>query len=237
MCPSYGKLDGECRGCIPREAVGDSLICGKCFGRTRGMLQAVPDMLGHLRSLTDPLKGTDYAAKRDSAGGSARAVAPPPVPVELFDAADYLASVLWRFGVAADGRTLDGVVHVHVGADAATLVAEADAMVAWIVTRLEQLSEDPVIVELVDAVVGRPSSSDEWTVRTILERWSLVEDPWWAAQPCPKCDMRSIKVTPPKTPGDEKEYRCASPSCGWVAPEDTDGFWASSFSRREGKAA
>lgn len=164
-------------------------------------------------------------------------MAPPPVPVELFDAADFLVTTLWRFGVALDGRELDAPVQVHVGADAAVLVAEADAMVAWVLPRLGELSEKPVIASLVDSVIGRPASSDEWTVRTIFERWSLTEDPWWAAQPCPKCDMRSIKVTPPKTPGDETEYRCASPSCGWVAPEDTDGFWASSFSRREGKAA
>ena len=200
------------------------------------MLQAIPDILGHLRSLTDPLKGTDYAQKASSIGGGGVKVhAPPPVPVELFDAADYLVTVLWRFGFALDSRELDGPVQVHVGADAASLVAEADEMVAWLIPQLPDLSERPVIVELVDAVIGRPASADEWTVRTILERWSLTEDPWWAAQPCPVCKLRAIKVTPPKTPGDETNYRCAS--CTWVAPDDVDGFWASSFSRREGKAA
>ncbi len=234
-CPSYGKKDGACRGCVPREAVEGSFVCGRCFGRTRGMLQAIPDMLGHLRSLTDPLKGTDYAAKRDSAGGSARAVAPPPVPVELLDAADFLVTVLWSTVEVVNGRAPRGRMQVPVAADAVGLVEYADAAVAEIVPRLSELSERPEVVPLVEAVIGRPASGDEWTVRTVFERWSITEDPWWAAQPCPVCGLRAIKVTPPKTPGDETNYRCAS--CTWVAPEDVDGFWAEAFSRREGKAA
>lgn len=199
------------------------------------MLQAVPDMLGHLRSLTDPLKGTDYAAKAASSGGSVRAVAPPPVPVELFDAADFLVTVLWSTSEVVAGRMPDGRMQVPVAADAPGLVDYADGLVADIIPALGELAERPEVVPLVDAVIGRPASSDEWTVRTILERWSITEDPWWAAQPCPVCGLRTIKVTPPKTPGDETNYRCAS--CTWVAPDDVDGFWAEAFSRREGKAA
>lgn len=234
-CPSFGRKDGECRGCIPREAVGDSLICGRCFGRTRGLLQGSPDMLAHLRSLTDQLKGTDYAAKRDSAGGSARAVAPPPVPVELFDAADYIVTVLWSTSEMIAGRLPVGRMQVPVAADAVQVLDYADGLVADILPGLQALSERPEVVPLVDAVIGRPASSDEWTLATIFERWSVVEDPWWAAQSCPVCDLRAIKVHPPKTPGDETKYRCAS--CTWVAPDDVDGFWAEAFSRREGKAA
>jgi len=192
-------------------------------------------MLAHLRALTDPLKGTDYAAKRDSAGGSARAVAPPPVPVELFDAADFLVTVLWSTSEMVSGRLPVGRMVVPVAADAATVLAYADELVARITPALGRLAERPEIVPLVDAVIGRPASADEWTVRTIFERWSVADEPWWAAQPCPVCGLRAVKVTPPEVPGDETRYRCAS--CTWVAPDDVDGFWAEAFSRREGKAA
>lgn len=239
VCPSYGMTGGECRGCVPVDAVEGSVVCGRCFGRTRGLLQGIPDMLGHLRSLTDPLKGTDYARKAAASvgGGGVLLHAPPPVPVELLDAADCLVTVLWRFGMALECRVLEAPVLVRAGTDPGVLVAEADAMVAWVLPKLAELSGAPEFVGLVDAVIGRPQSVDEWTVRTVFERWSVAESPWWAAQPCPKCDLRAVKVTPPRMPGDETEYRCQSPRCDWVAPDDIDGFWAEAFSRREGKAA
>ena len=228
---SYGT-GGVCRGCVPRDAVADSLLCGRCFHRTRALIAAAPDLLGHLRSLTDPLKGTDYAAKANSTGGGGRLHAPPPVPLELFDAADFIVTLLWSACEVVNGREPRGRMQVLVAADAPGLVAYADAAVAEIVAGLPELSERPEVVPLADAVLGRPASRDDWTLRTIFERWSVTEDPWWAAQPCPVCGLRAIKVTPPDTPGDETNYRCAS--CTWVAPDDVDGFWAEAFGRSEG---
>lgn len=199
------------------------------------MLQAAPDMLGHLRSLTDPLKGTDYAAKANSTGSGGRLHAPPPVPVELFDAADFIVTLLWSTVEVVNDRIPSGRMQVPVAADAVDVLDYADAAVAEIIPRLAALSERPEVVPLADAVIGSPASRDEWTLRTIFERWSITEDPWWAAQPCPVCGLRAIKVTPPATPGDETNYRCAS--CTWVAPDDVDGFWAEAFSPREGRAA
>ncbi len=194
-------------------------------------------MLAHLRSITDPLKGTDYAAKASSAGGSGRTHAPPPVPVELLDAPDYIVTVLWSTREVMEGREPQGRMQVPVRAGAVVLHDFAADAVADILAGLSALSERPEVVQLADAVMGRPASKDEWTLRTIFERWSLREDPWWAAQPCPvpACGLRAVKVTPPELPGDETRYECAK--CGWQAPSDDDGFWAEAFSRREGVAA
>lgn len=234
-CPSYGAEDGECRGCAPREAVGESLICGKCFHRTRALVEATPDMLAHLRSMTDPLKAMVY--DKEPGGGGARTHAPPPVPVELLDAADFIVTLLWSAQEVVAGRMPNGRMQVPVAAGAAVLHDFASDAVAEILAGLGRLSERDEVVPFADAVIGRPESRDEWTLRTIFERWSLREDPWWAAQPCPvpACGLRAVKVTPPELPGDETRYACQK--CGWEALNDDDGFWAEAFSRREGKAA
>ncbi|WP_417556136.1 hypothetical protein [Microbacterium sp.] len=189
-------------------------------------------MLAHLRSLTDPLKGTDYSRER---GGGARSTPPPPVPVELLDAADYITTLLWSAVEVVEGRMPVGRMQVPVAAGVVVMHDFAEHNAQIILKAWPGLSERPEGVAFADAVIGRPASRDEWTLRTIFERWSLREDPWWAAQPCPVCGLRAVKVTPPELPGDETRYECAK--CGWVAPDDEDGFWADAFSRREGRAA
>ncbi|WP_336647547.1 hypothetical protein [Microbacterium sp. MMO-10] len=215
--------------------MGDSLICGRCFARTKGLLEGVPDMLAHIRAQIDPLRATVY--DKEPGGGGARTHAPPPVPVELLDAADYIVTLLWSSQEVVQGRMPHGSMQVPVSAGVAVLHDFASAAVAEILAGLGDLSKREEIVPLADAVIGRPASRDEWTLRTVFERWSLREEPWWAAQPCPvpACGLRAVKVTPPELPGDETRYECVK--CGWLAPADDDGFWAECFSRREGKAA
>lgn len=47
-----------CDGCAARECRDGSLICDRCFGRMRGLLDDAPDLLARLRSLADPRKAT-----------------------------------------------------------------------------------------------------------------------------------------------------------------------------------
>lgn len=232
-CPSYGRKGGDCRGCAPRMCSGDSLICSRCYGRTRAMLEAVPDMAAHLRALTNPLKGTQY--DRDSGGGGGKLHAPPPVPVELLDAADFIVTLLWSTTVVMRGEMPEGRMQVPVAADAVDLYVFTRDARDEILRGLSSLSRRPEIVPFADAVIGLPETRDEWTLRTIFERWSLVEAPWWAAQPCPACDKKAIKVTPAPTPAAQTRYRCEA--CEWVAPDDVDGLWAAGFSRRAARAS
>jgi hypothetical protein len=192
-------------------------------------------MVAHLRSQTDPLRATVY--DKEPGGGGGKLHAPPPVPVELLDAADFIVTLLWSATVVVRGGIPSGRMQVPVAADAEDVAVFAADAVAEILTGLGALSERPEIVPLVEAVIGRPPSKHEWSLRTVFERWSLREEPWWAAQPCPipSCALRAVKVTPPATPGEETRYRCEK--CGWEPPNDDDGLWAEAFSRREGKAA
>ncbi|WP_433584576.1 hypothetical protein [Microbacterium hydrocarbonoxydans] len=192
-------------------------------------------MLAHLRSLTDPLKAAVY--DKEPGGGGGHTHAPPPVPVELLDAVDFIVTLLWSTREVVEGRMPEGRMQVPVAAGAFVLRDFADDMTVEILSGLSALSERAEIVPFADAVIGRPEHKDGWTLRTIFERWSLREEPWWAAQRCPapSCNSRTVKVTPPELPGEETRYACQK--CGWEAPDDEDGFWASAFSRREGKAA
>lgn len=198
------------------------------------MIAGAPEMLAHLRSLGGPLKAAVY--DREPGGGS-RLHAPPPIPVELLDAPDFIVTLLWSAREVVNGRMPDGRMQVPVRAGSQVLFDFATDCVAEILPGLSALSEREEIVQLAEAVLGRPASKDEWTLRTVFERWSLRDEPWWAVQPCPvpSCGVRAVKVTPPELPGDETRYECAK--CGWMAPDDVDGFWADAFSRREGKAA
>jgi len=197
------------------------------------MLEAIPDLLAHLRSLTDPLKGTDYS--RERSGGGARPFSPPPVPVELFDAADYLLTVLWSAVEVMHGREPQGARVVPVTADAVEVYRYAEALRDELLAGLSEFSRREPIVPFVDALIGRPRSHDEWTAATIAERWSLVDEPWWAVQPCPGCGLRGVKVTPPRTPGDETEFRCRS--CGWEPDEAEREIALEVFTRQEERAA
>lgn len=235
-CPDYvSGGPGTCRGCRPREAAEGSLICGRCFHRLKSMILATPDMLAHLRAMIDPLKAMVY--DKDPGGGGARTHAPPPVPVELLDAADYITTLLWSAVEVIEGRSPVGRMQVPVRAGVVVMHDFASHNARVIAEGLSALSARDEVVLFADAVIGRPASRDEWTLRTIFERWSLREEPWWAAQPCPvpACSLRAVKVTPPEFPGGETNYQCVK--CEWSAPHDDDGFWADVFTRREGKAA
>lgn len=236
-CPSYGEgtLTGACRGCVPREAVEGSLICGRCFNSTRRLIGETPDMLGHLLALKSPLKAVVY--DREPGGGGGRTHAPPPVPVELLDAADFIVTLLWSAVEVIERRVPFGRMQVPVAATAPLAFVYAETATGIILRGLAELSARDDIVPFVDACIGAPASKDEWTLRTIFERWSLKEDPWWAAQPCPSCGLRAVKVSPPGSPADETKYQCQSAGCRWVPLANEIEICAAAFSRREGKAA
>lgn len=137
-CPSAFGDDDECRGCVPREAVGDSLICGRCYQRLRGLIAATPEMLAHLRSMTDPLKAAVYDREP---GGGVKVHAPPPVPVELLDAPDFMVTVLWSTREVVEGRMPFGRMQVPVRAGTSVLFDFASEMVEAILAGLSDLSK------------------------------------------------------------------------------------------------
>lgn len=209
-------------------------MCGRCFRRVRAMLEETPDLLAHIRALTNPLKGTQY--DKEPGGGGKKAIAPPPIPVELLDAADYVVTLLWSTLMVVRGIPPVGRMQVPVDATATDVLVWSSQIRDEILGGLHELSARDEFVALAASMFDRPASH-EWSLAMVFQRWSLVDSPWWAAQPCPvvECGLRAVKVTPPALPGDETQYKCAK--CGWCPPSDDDGFWAECFSRREGKAA
>lgn len=173
-CPDYGKEPAEstCRGCAPSPTTAASVICSRCFGRIRGLLRDAPDLVGRLRSLSDPTK----AMLIEPVKVFTRAVeAIAPVGPDLLDAADEILSNLrdWAHSVAA----VDVPWHARfsgMGSVAAyRLAAEySDA----IITHLATITLDPVrTIRLAEAVtVPHPEvegERDSWSIADAMDRW------------------------------------------------------------------
>lgn len=87
--PGY---EGEfpCRGCAPKPCRDESLICDTCFGRMRGLLGDVRDLVGRLTAIADPLK----ANALDEVRIRASATEPPAViGSDILDALNTLNAV------------------------------------------------------------------------------------------------------------------------------------------------
>lgn len=87
--PGY---EGEypCRGCAPKPCRDESLICDTCFGRMRGLLGDVRDLVGRLTAIADPLKANTL----DEVRIRASATEPPAViGSDILDALNTLNAV------------------------------------------------------------------------------------------------------------------------------------------------
>lgn len=175
-CPDYGKDPGEaaCRGCAPSPAHPGSVICSRCFGRMRGMLRDAPDLVGRIRSLSDPTKAMQIAPVKVSS----RAVeAVAPVGPDLLDAADSILANLrdWALHV----RT--GALPFHSrlsGMDAVTAYRLAAEYSHLLMTHLEQLTSDPArVIDLAEAIiVVHPEVEGErpaWSIADAAQRWGV----------------------------------------------------------------
>lgn len=90
-CPSYGVADGECNGCAPEPARDRGMICDTCFRRMKGLLRDLPDLLGRMRSLSDPTRAVVFDRVRVSTSVT---TASAPLDDDLADAIRVVESVL-----------------------------------------------------------------------------------------------------------------------------------------------
>lgn len=174
-CPDYGKEDGVCRGCVPAEAREGSLICDRCFGRTRRMITDAPDLLGRIRSLGDPTKARAY----DQVGtGAARNVeAPAPIPADLIDAGDAIAGTLRAWASMLEHRGWDSR-GLPAGADAADAYEEAHGNASVILDELPKLANDQdMIIALTAAALDLHPAVDgireRWSIADAMYRWNV----------------------------------------------------------------
>lgn len=110
VCESFGRADGECQGCAPEPAREEGgMLCDTCYRRLKGLLRDVPDLLGRMRSLTDPARAAVFDRIRVATSVT---VASAPLDDDLADAIHVVETVLdvWL----AYDRDLDWIAnHEH----------------------------------------------------------------------------------------------------------------------------
>lgn len=74
-----------CSGCAAQKCRDGSMICDRCFGRMRRLLDDAPDLQARLRALADPAKST-WNWDRPAPVATVSTVAPAPVGDDLLDA-------------------------------------------------------------------------------------------------------------------------------------------------------
>ncbi|MFD6699707.1 MULTISPECIES: hypothetical protein [unclassified Microbacterium] len=119
-CPDYGLADAydrmleagvkvlvyrpECPGCAESPARDHALICDRCYGRLRGLIGDLPDLIGRLRSLADPTKATP-TDKTPGGGSSSEPIA--PVDAELLDALNDIVTTRGAWAAFCFPNTLE----------------------------------------------------------------------------------------------------------------------------------
>ncbi|MCC4906950.1 hypothetical protein [Microbacterium sp. cx-59] len=167
-CEDYGKEGGTCPGCAPELARDGALICDRCFRRIRRHLDNAPDLVGRLRSLSDPMAAAVYDRVRVSGGGSE---APAPTPPDLIDASDDVMRTLRTWAVYVDPRSgIIGGMPAGAGALGAYDYARRCAnVILGDFERLANRRDD--ILQLAEAVLDRHPSDAEG----IRSFWSIVD--------------------------------------------------------------
>lgn len=227
-CPDYGRLDGECRGCVTFEARDGVLVCERCYRSLRRHLEDAADLVGHLRSIADPTKAMAIARTRTTIPEL-----PAPVAADLIDASDDIVRTLrsWalfvQFGPGHPWRA-EGL---EAGIDAASAYEDAHGCSDVILGGLDKLANDShQIGALLDGVIrvhqGEPAV---WTIADAAVRWPLDDQPRWASAPCPDCDLMTVRVQPSRGRRPTR-YRCTTLTCAWEAnAHDDGGLWADVF--------
>lgn len=210
-------------------------MCRRCVVRVRAALDDAPDVVALIRSQADPLTAAVY--DRDKSATGKASAPPPPVGSDLIDASDEIVRALrgWAAlavcGVASDPVSLVGLAQ---GADAEAAHTVTAQLVDDIVAHLPRLlNHHEQAVHLCATLLDVPPADDPdgWTLAKAARRWPVVDRAFWAAQACPECSLRAVRVTPPRRAGGDSQFCCEG--CGWERfDHDDDGLWVGMFSRR-----
>ncbi|WP_458133492.1 hypothetical protein [Microbacterium arborescens] len=230
-CDDWGKPEDEakCPGCVPVPAADDSMLCARCSRSLTRHLEDAADLIGHLRSIADPMKAAVYDRVMVSAS---KPDVPAPVAADLLDASDDMMRTLreWalhvQFGPGHPWRAQG----LEAGIDAADAYDDAAGCARVILAALERgLQGTPAVKPLADAVLTRNDGPGHWwSIADALARWPLDDRPRWATMPCPGCDCKTVRVTPPRRVGMSARYTCTT--CEWDRTDNDDGgFWAEAF--------
>lgn len=226
----HGQPTDGCKGCAPAEARDGDLLCSRCYGRSLGALYDAPDLVGAIRARANPLKANVY--DRVLVSGSLGDGIPAPVNGDFIEASDSITRGLQGWADWAEPGSVPAYRGLRAGAEADVAQQIVLDATTTILDALPRIANDAdQILELTRYLLDQIPG--EWTVRSALAKWPLVDRPWFAAQPCPYCGLRAIKVKPARRLNDDTVYECQG--CQWTRTDsDTDGPWPLVFSRRAG---
>lgn len=172
-CDDFGKTRAEatCKGCAPAPTAEGSALCTRCFGRIRSLLIDAPDLVGRLRSLSDPTKAMLISPVKTFSRPT-EAIA--PVGPDLLDAADAILANLrdWAHSVQ---RGLPW--HNRLSGLSAVVAYELAAKYSAAIRRhLSEISTDAErTLDLAEAVTvlhheveGERSA---WSIADAMQRW------------------------------------------------------------------
>lgn len=176
-CPWLGVEDGSeratsmladgvapCTGCAPARSRAGALICDRCYGRVRGLLANAPDLVGRLRSLTDPTKATVYDRIRVSSSSGESGAA--PASVEVLDAVRDVQETL--AGWAAYFHDPTG----RAKTDAVAAFEDAHRASLAVLANLDSIANDVELVAHLSAGVLERTQPDADGVRVF---WSIAD--------------------------------------------------------------
>jgi hypothetical protein len=229
-CASYGIEDGDCKGCKPVMARDGALICERCYRRLRRHIEDAPDLVGHIRSIADPMK-SGWNMDRVNVSSS-RPDLPAPVAADLTDASYDVMKTLRDWAIHVD-PALSTRRGLRAGADSADAFDDAETCAVAILAGYDHVVNTTEVEQLADAVLQRHSGEPEWwSIADALARYPLDDRPRYATRPCPSCDIKTVRVFPPRRNWQGFKYVCET--CEWEATDrDDGGLWAEVFAAAE----
>lgn len=203
------------RGCTTKsgewiEAEYDSWLCVDCGTRLLQNLGDAADLLAHMRALIDPMKAQTYDSERLSGGKIP--FSPAPVNVDLIDAQEELFSILATWARKLGDRT-QYASSISASATPEEVFAAADWAASYLLLNKQRLLNLLDVVELTFLVIDYPTDPERWTFAKALAQFPIVAPSRWSKRPCPHCDLRTVRITPPRYPHVPTRYLCTS--CQW----------------------
>lgn len=214
----------ECSGCLLAEAEHGALLCGRCLERLKATLKQAPDLLAHLRALSNPIRAQVFDQDKLSSGKIP--FSPAPLNVDLIDAESEVFSVLgWWASYFGDPTEYTDALPSW--ATPSEVLHVAEWATDYLLLNMQRIGNDALVVTFSRRVLDWPDDPEGWTIAKALARFPLVERGRWGKKPCPACRARTVWVTPPAVVPGVAGYRCKG--CGWVPAREELELWAVYF--------
>lgn len=174
-CVGVEQPDGSfsCRGCAPAPARAGVLVCDRCYRRADRLLSDAPDLLGRLRSLSDPTRAMVIEQVKTSSQLSETIA---PVSPDLLDAATEIMRNLRDWADHLDGRPMPREREAGMPAEVAYDRARMD--VVAIRAHLERALNDTTQIAAFCSAVLDHHGEDEhgarhWSIADAAARWGV----------------------------------------------------------------